>query len=173
MFKSLSLSLVALAVVTPAWAADASAAKPAAGTATQSTAPAPTPEQVMAQFKSDLQAVRSDVMAKGLTLSADQAAKFWPMYDQFQKEQGAIIDGQLKAVQKYADSYATLTDADSLAFVKAQLERDRQMNDLRVKWLEKFQTVLPAGLAARAMQIDRRLSQVAQVELSSRIPLVH
>ena len=29
-------------------------------------------------------------MAKNMTLTADQAAKFWPMYDQFQKEQGAM-----------------------------------------------------------------------------------
>jgi Spy/CpxP family protein refolding chaperone len=160
------LALVALAATAPVWGADTPATKPAAA------APAPTPEQVVAQFRNDLQAARADIMAKGLTLTADQAAKFWPLYDQFQKEQNAVIDGQIKAIQKYADSYATLTDADSLAFVKAQLERDQQMHDLRVKWLGKFQTVVPAGTAARAIQIDRRLSQVAQVELSSRIPLV-
>jgi hypothetical protein len=46
------------------------------------------------------------------------------------------------------------------------------MNKLRAKWLTKFQSVLPAGLAARAIQLDRRLGQVAQVQLSARIPLV-
>jgi len=160
------IALVALAVAAPVWAADAPASKPVAA------APAPTQEQVVAQFRNDLQAARADIMAKGLTLTADQASKFWPLYDQFQKEQNAIIDSQLKAVQKYADSFATLSDADSLAFVKAQLARDGQMNDLRVKWLDKFQTVVPAGTAARAVQIDRRLGQAAPGQLSSQIPLV-
>ena len=47
------------------------------------------------------------------------------------------------------------------------------MNDLRAKWLPKFQTILPGGLAARAIQIDRRIGQLSQAVLSSQIPLVH
>jgi hypothetical protein len=47
------------------------------------------------------------------------------------------------------------------------------MNALRQQWLPEFQKVLPTKLAVRAMQIDRRLSLVAQTEILSRIPLVH
>jgi len=83
---------------------------------------------------------------------ADQAAKFWPMYQQFQNEQDAIIDEQGKAVLALADRFATLTNADSLA---------------------KLQTILPGGRAARAIQIDRRLGQIGQVLLSSQLPLLH
>jgi hypothetical protein len=44
---------------------------------------------------------------------------------------------------------------------------------LRQKWLGEFQKVLPTRLAVRAMQIDRRLSLVQQIEFASQIPLVH
>ena len=111
-------------------------------------------------------------MAKGLTLTADQAAKFWPLFETFQKEQSAIVDGQIKATQKYGDNYAALSDADALAYINALLERDAKMHDLRVKWLAKFQTVVPTKIAARAIQLDRRLGQVTQVKLSSQIPLI-
>ena len=111
-------------------------------------------------------------MAKGLTLTSEQAAKFWPMFETFQKEQNAIVDGQLKATQKYGEQYASLTDADALAYVNALLARDAQMHELRGKWLAKFQTVVPVKVAARAVQLDRRLGQVTQVGLSSRIPLI-
>ena len=47
------------------------------------------------------------------------------------------------------------------------------MNALRQKWLGEFQKVLPGKLAARAMQIDLRLSLSSQVWVSSRIPLIH
>jgi len=153
------LATIALAFAAPAFAADPPPA-------------APTQEQVIAEFTKDLQAKRADIMAKGLTLSADQAAKFWPLYEQFQKEQDAVVNGQIAATQAYADRFANLTDADALAYVNALLERDLKMHDLRVKWLAKFQTVVPAKVAARAMQLDRRLSQVAQVKVSSQIPLV-
>ena len=54
----------------------------------------------------------------------------------------------------------SLDDAAALALMKAHLDRDARMNALRQKWLGEFQKVLPGKLAARAMQIDRRLSLV-------------
>jgi hypothetical protein len=33
--------------------------------------------------------------------------------------------------------------------------------------------VLPASIAARAIQLDRRLSNVLQVQISQKIPLIH
>ena len=52
------------------------------------------------------------------------------------------------------------------------LTRDKKMNDLRMKWLGKFKEILPPAMAARAIQLDRRLGNVTQVQLSQRIPLI-
>ena len=71
------------------------------------------------------------------------------------------------------ESLSKLTEADSLAYVGALLDRDQKIHDLRVKWLKKFQSVVPAGTAARVIQIDRRLGIVAQIKLAQKIPLVH
>jgi len=152
----------------PAFAVDAPKESPA-GTAPDQRNTA----DALAKFREAMQAERADIMAKGLSLSADQAAKFWPLYEQYQKEQNMIIDAQIDAVKKYADRYDKLTDTDSVEFVKALLDRDQKMDALRVKWLPKFQTAVPGGTAARAIQLDRRISQVAQAQLSAQIPLVH
>ena len=159
MNKSL-VALLALVCTSPAWAAD-------------EPATAPTSEQVMTQFRDDLQATAADVMAKGLTLTADQAAKFWPMFQTFQTEQKTVIDDQLKSLAKYRETYKTMSEADALAYVNSLLERDQKIHDLRVKYLAKFQEVVPPNVAARAIQIDRRLGLVAQVKISSQVPLVH
>jgi Spy/CpxP family protein refolding chaperone len=157
------MAIVALASTFPAWSDDA----PAPATAAQ-----PTPEQIVTDFRNDLQAKSADVMAKALTLTADQATKFWPLYKEYQKEQAAIIEGQVQATQKYAEKYAHLTDADAIEFVNALLQRDQKIHDLRVKWLAKFQTVVPSVTAARAIQVERRLGLVSQIGISSQIPLV-
>ena len=155
--------LLALLCTTPAWSAET----PAATNPTQ-----PTSEQVIEQFRNDLQAKAADVLAKGLTLTADQAAKFWPMFETFQKEQKLIIDEQLKSLMKYRDAYQSMTDSDALAFAKSLLQRDQKVHDLRVKYLAKFQEVVPPRIAARAIQLDRRLGLVGQVKISSQIPLI-
>jgi hypothetical protein len=158
---------IAVLVAVPAFAADVPQGPVAGVPDGKNTA------EALVKFREAMQAERSDIMAKGLSLSADQAAKFWPLYKQYQQEQSVIIDAQIDAVKKYAEEYDTLTDADSVAFVKALLERDAKMEALRSRWLPKFQSVVPGGIAARAIQLDRRISQVAQAQLSSEIPLVH
>jgi Spy/CpxP family protein refolding chaperone len=150
----------------------------ASAAAAQSQAPAAPPAQpsvddVIKSVRADLQGARADIMAKNLSLTGDQAAKFWPVFNEYQKEQNLIIESQMKDLSAYAENYATLDDKGALALMNAHFTRDANMNALRQKWLGEFQKVLPTRLAVRAMQIDRRLSLIAQVQLSTQIPLVH
>jgi Spy/CpxP family protein refolding chaperone len=141
--------------------------------ASTTTASAPTVDDALKAMRLDLQSSNADIMAKNLTLTADQAAKFWPVFNAYQKEQNAIIDEQLKGIQKYVASADSLDDATALALMRAHFDRDAKMNALRQKWLSEFQKVLPTKLAVRAMQIDRRLSLASQMEIASHIPLAH
>ena len=136
-------------------------------------AAAPSTDDALKAFRNDLQGARADIMAKNLTLTAEQAAKFWPAYAKFQAEQTVIVDQQLQAMKKYADSYATLDDAAAMAQVEANLSRDLQINTLRKKWLAEFQKILPARTAARVIQIDRRLGLAAQLSISAQLPLIY
>jgi len=162
--KTKFLAALALSVTCIAWAADPNPAS--------NTASAPSQEEVVAQFKKDLMADRAQVMAKGLKLDAQQAAKFWPLFETFQKEQAAIVDAQTKSLKDYADHFQTLTDADATAYINSLLDRDQKMHDLRVKWLQKFTAAVGPKSAASAIQLDRRLGNITQVQLSSQIPLI-
>lgn len=130
-------------------------------------------EEAMKVFRADLQASRADIIAKNVQLTAEQAAKFWPLFERYQKEQSAIIDAQLKGIQQYAEKFEKLDDATALSLVKAHLERDSRMNALRQQWLGEFQKVLPGRTAARVIQVDRRISLAQQMEISSQIPLIY
>ncbi len=163
--------LLSLAVAT------AQQAKPAGTTskAAPAAAPASTPtvDDVLRAVRADLQGSRADIIAKNMSLTAAEAAKFWPLFEKYQAEQNVIMDEQLKGIQKYVDSYNTLDDAGALSLMNAHLDRDMKMNALRLRWLAEFQKVLPVKQAARVMQIDRRLSMVHQIEFSARLPLIH
>ena len=139
---------------------------------TVSTAPT-TIDEVLVAVRSDLQGERADIMAKNLTLTSEQAAKFWPLFEAYQKEQNVIMDEQLRGIQRYIENFDTLDDATALGLAKAHLDRDARMSALRTKWLADFQKALNTKLAVRVMQIDRRLSLAQQVMFTSKIPLAH
>jgi len=130
-------------------------------------------EDVLTAVRSDLQGDRADIIAKNMTLNSEVAARFWPMYKDYQVEQNAIMDEQLKGIQRYIESFDTLDDAGAMGLITAHFNRDERMNALRQKWFGEFQKVLGTKLAVRAMQIDRRLSLVHQIQFAARIPLAH
>jgi Spy/CpxP family protein refolding chaperone len=90
--------------------AGAQAPQPAAA----STVPKVNVEEALKSMRADMQSSRADVMAKNLTLTAEQASKFWPVFNQYQKEQNVIMDEQLKGIQKYAETYQTLDNAGAI-----------------------------------------------------------
>jgi hypothetical protein len=151
----------------------ASAPTPAAGEQSPQAASAATPsvDEVVRAVRSDLQSKRTEVIAKNVTLTAEQSTVFWPLFNQYQQEQNAIMDEQMKEMQRYVDLYQTLDDVEAIALVNAHLERDARMAALRQRWFGEFLKVLPAKLAVRVIQIDRRISLTHQIEFASRIPL--
>ena len=152
-------------------------AKPPASATAVSTPPStpstPSIDDVLKAIRSDLQNSRADVIAKNVPLTTAQAAKFWPVFEQYQKEQNAIMDDQLKTVQAFVDNFDKADDAAALRLINAHFERDTKMVALRQKWLAEFQKVVGTKLAVRVMQIDRRLSLAHQALITARIPLVY
>jgi Spy/CpxP family protein refolding chaperone len=130
-------------------------------------------DEVLEAVRADLQETRADIIAKNITLTSEQAAKFWPIYNAYQKEQNAIMDDQLKGIQRYIENFDNLDDAGALGLIKAHFDRDARMNALRQKWFGDFQKALGTKLAVRVMQIDRRLSLAHQTQFTARIPLAH
>ena len=130
-------------------------------------------DEVLQAVRADLQSERADIMAKNMTLTSEQAAKFWPVFNTYQQQQNVIMDDQLKTVQRFIESFESMDDAAALALINAHLDRDVRMTELRRKWLGEFQSVLGTKLAVRVMQIDRRLSLAHQIQIAARIPLAH
>jgi hypothetical protein len=129
-------------------------------------------EEVISAYRTDLQANRASVIGKNITLTPEQAERFWPMFERYQKEQSAIMDEQMRGIQAYIAGIETMDDGAALALMQAHLDRDANMAALRRQWLSEFLSVLPTKQAVRVMQIDRRISLAQQTEFSAQIPLV-
>jgi hypothetical protein len=164
---SVVVTLGLLGATALAWA-PRQQAKPASATSSPTSI-----EDVLTAVRADLQGSSADIMAKNLTLTSEQAAKFWPAFQKYQAEQGVIMDAQLKGIQKYIEGYDTLDGPSAAGLISAHLDQDAKMVALRQKWLGEFQKVLDAKTAARVIQIDRRLSLVHQLQFTEKIPLIH
>ena len=129
-------------------------------------------QDTIAKFNVDLQALETEAVSKAISLSADEATAFWPVFKRYQADQRQINDAQIAAVAQYADNYLALTDEQAVAYVDALLARDQKIHDLRSKYLADFTKVIGQKRAARVIHLCRKLGFASQASLAEAIPLI-
>jgi hypothetical protein len=153
------------------------ASVPMFGQATQSvpgagTQPHSVTDQDVQMLRADIRAQRKDLTAQNMTLTPDEATKFWPLYDQYVGELTKIGDTRWALIQDYAKNYNTMTDAQAQDFIKKSGAVDQQFTALRLKYVPIFEKVISPKKAALWYQIDRRLDLLINLQLAAVIPVV-
>ena len=64
-------------------------------------------------LRANLRANRKELMARNMDLTADEATKFWPIFDQYRKEAIKPNDERWALIKEYAANYNTMTDAQA------------------------------------------------------------
>ena len=123
-------------------------------------------------LRANLRANRKELMARNMNLTADEATKFWPIFDQYRKEAIKPNDERWALIKEYAANYNTMTDAQAQDYVKRATAVDQQLLQMRLKYVPVFEKVISAKKTALWYQIDRHIDLMINLQLSSMIPLV-
>jgi hypothetical protein len=137
----------------------------------QQTAPAVSDADFQLMRK-DLRSDKKSIVAENMSLTGDEAGKFWPVYDQYAGELAKINDIKLSVVKEYAAKYPKLSGEEAQELVKRWSDADAAAIQLRLRYLPKFQDALQSVKASRFFQIDRRIGLIMDLQLASAIPLV-
>ena len=129
-------------------------------------------DQDMNLLRKDLRSKRKQLIAANLKLTDTEAAKFWPVYDQYVTELIAINDKKFAVIQGYADNWGTLTDEQSLSFIQQWTDLDIAATQLRQKYVPIVSKVLNGKKTATFMQLDRRIAMMIELQVASQMPLV-
>jgi len=96
-----------------------------------------------------IEALRVAFITRQLELTSEEAKKFWPTYDQFQKEMQKLMQEQR---QKGAD----------------ELEFEEKMLNLRKKYKPEFLKAIPEDKFNKLLRVDREFREVIRKELERR-----
>ena len=147
----------------------------AQGTSSQSTSADRTADamtdQQLALLRQDIRSIKKQLIAANLTLTAGEATKFWQVYGQYSAETEKINDTRAAIIKEYSDEYGTLTDEQADSLIRRWLDADIEQAKLRQRYVPVFRKVLPGKKAATFFQIDRRISMMIDVQLTSQLPL--
>ena len=138
--------------------------------AADSTADAITDQQ-LALLRRNIRSIKKQLIAANLTLADSEATKFWQVYEQYSAETDKINDARTAIIKEYSDEYGTLTDAQADTLIRRWLDTDIEQAALRQRYVPIFRKVLPGKKAATFFQLDRRISTMIDVQLTSQLPL--
>ena len=123
-------------------------------------------------MRSDVRANRKKLTAANMTLTPEEAAKFWPIYDQYIQETIKINDLRWALIKEYAANYSKMTDQLAQDYMTKSTDVDQQLVALRMKYVPIFQNVISIKKTAQWYQVDRRLELLISTQMGSLVPIV-
>ena len=115
---------------------------------------------------------RKALVAINLGLSDDEAAKFWPVYDRYQKEINAVGDRLMAVIQDYATNFHNLSNEKAMQLVEDYLAAEADRVRVRRAYVDAFAKSLPGRKVARLYQIENKIDAILRYDLAATIPVI-
>lgn len=123
-------------------------------------------------LRTDVKKSKSAIMAEVMQLDTSEAAKFWPIYKEFEIEYSAIGDEILALLREYSDNYQNLSDATADRLANQVLRIEQQRTALKKKYYDRLKAGLGATTAARFLQVENQLERLVDLQIASQLPVV-
>jgi ABC-type Zn uptake system ZnuABC Zn-binding protein ZnuA len=123
-------------------------------------------------LREDVQKQKVAITSQLMELSPEQAAIFWPIYNEYAKELSALGDLRLRAIKEYAANYSSLSDEKVTELAKMRFEYEESLLAVKKKYFEKLSKALTLKLAARFFQIENQLLDVIDLQVASNLPVI-
>jgi hypothetical protein len=122
-------------------------------------------------LRKDVRSQKSGVMSEVMQLDPDEAAKFWPIYRDYDAELTKVNDLRIANIKEYANSYQQLTDAKADELIRNAMSYQKQRSELLSRYYERMKQEMGAVTAARLVQVENQLLMIIDLQITSELPL--
>jgi hypothetical protein len=135
--------------------------------------------EAMGDFTTEIEAMRTVMLTerkilvmREMVLTAEEAEKFWPLYDEYSAARKVNGNLRVKVITDYAANYQTMTDELARQLLDDAVKYDEQTLKLQKKYIKKFRAFLSDVKVTRYFQLEGKLDAVIDFDLASQIPLM-
>lgn len=123
-------------------------------------------------LRTDVRQQKAEIMGAVMLLDVDQAAKFWPIYSEYDAELTKLNNLRLANIQEYARNYNQMTDAKADELIQNAFDYRKQRSELLAKYYDRVKASLGAIEAARFLQVEDQLLLIIDLQIESVLPVV-
>ncbi len=103
----------------------------------------PKPPKDMEHKKEMIEAMKTGFITKELDLSPEEAQKFWPVYNQYEKEMKALQEAHRTKMKNAKENIDQMSDKDVEVLVDDYIVEQQKELDVKKKYNGEFKKVLP------------------------------
>ena len=129
-------------------------------------------QEYVALLRKDVRSQKSAVMSQMMQLDPDEAAKFWPIYRDYDAELTKLNDQRVANISEYSRSYTNLTDAKADELVQKAMAYQKQRAELLGQYYDKMKQALGGVTAARFLMVESQMLLIIDLQIDSSLPIV-
>ncbi len=123
-------------------------------------------------LRSNVRQQKDEIIGVLMKLDVGQAAKFWPIYSEYEAQLTKLNNLSLANIQNYAHNYDQMTAAKADELVQNVFNYRKQRDELLAKYYGRVKDSLGAVEAARFLQIEDQLLAIIDLQITSALPIV-
>jgi hypothetical protein len=123
-------------------------------------------------LRQDVRQQKAEIMGSIMMLSAGDAAKFWPIYEEYDSQLNKLNDQRVENIKEYARVYDQMNDEKANELIQKALTYRRERAELLASTYNRVKHALGAVTAARFAQIETQLLLLIDLQIYSSLPIV-
>ena len=123
-------------------------------------------------MRRDVRQQKAEIMGAVMLLSSDDAAKFWPIYTEYDAELTKLNNQRVENIKEYARNYTQLTDDKADELIQRSLAFQKQRSELFAKTYDRIKQAVGGITAARFAQVENQLLLLIDLQITSSLPIV-
>lgn len=116
-------------------------------------------KEKMQQKKEQVKSMKIAYITSELNLTPDEAAKFWPLYNDFEEKQREIRQDKIKNYMDRSQSSDKLTEKEATSLINQMETAEEELHQLRKKFITNLKGVLPATKILKLKKAEDEFSK--------------
>jgi hypothetical protein len=123
-------------------------------------------------LRHNVRSEKAQLMGDMMQLDPDDAAKFWPLYRDYDAELTKLNDLRVANIEEYSKHYNQMTDEKADELIRNAIQYQQQRDQLLGKYYLQVRDALGGIMAARFLQVEHQLLLIIDLQIASQLPVV-
>jgi hypothetical protein len=123
-------------------------------------------------MRQDLKKDKVSILTELMDLGPEEAAKFWPVYGEYDKELTKLADERIAFIRLYADNYPALSDEMATRIAMGMMDVEARRVDMRKQYFRRVSQALTPKDAARWLQVEAQIEKLVDLQILASLPIV-